>query len=210
MDRRDVEASYDAVAETYADRFRHELDGKPFDRVWLDRFATLTQDRGRVYDLGCGPGQVAAALHERGVDVAGADLSPEMVGQARRLHPAIPFERQDMLALTLPAGSLAGVVAFYAIVHFTLDEVEQAAREMYRVLQPGGSFLVTFHIGEGTVHTDDFLGHPVSMDFVFFQPDDIVSRLEAAGLRVDEVTMRYPYPEIEVATRRAYILAAKP
>jgi len=210
MDRRDVEACYDAVAQSYTDRFTHELDGKPFDRVWLDRFAALTHGRGRVYDLGCGPGHVAAALQERGVDVAGADLSPGMVAQARRLHPAVPFERQDMLALTIPPGSLAGVVAFYAIVHFTLDEVDVSAREICRVLQPGGHILLAFHAGEGTVHVDDFLGHPVAMDFAFFEPDDIVSRLEAAGLRVEEVTMRDPYPDIEAPTRRAYILAVKP
>jgi SAM-dependent methyltransferase len=210
MDRRDVEACYDAVAQSYADRFTHELDGKPFDRVWLDRFAALTHGRGRVYDLGCGPGQVAAALQERGVDVVGADLSPAMVVEACRFHPAVPFERQDMLALTIPPGSLAGVVAFYAIVHFTLDEVDVSAREICRVLQPGGHILLAFHAGEGTVHVDDFLGHPVTMDFAFFQPDDIVSRLEAAGLRVEEVTMRDPYPDIEAPTRRAYILAVKP
>jgi len=210
MDRRAVERSYDEVAASYADHFSSELDHKPFDRSWLDRFAALTRGRGRVYDLGCGPGQVAAALHARGVDVAGADLSPGMVAQARRLHPAIPFERQDMLALTLSPDSLAGVVAFYAIVHFTLDEVEVTAREICRVLQPGGFLLLSFHIGEETVHIDAFLEHPVSMDFAFFQPDDIISRLGVAGLRVEEVTMRYPYPEVEVATKRAYILATKP
>ena len=112
MERQQVEESYDAVAGAYADRFRHEMDHKPFDRYWLDRFAALTRDLGRVCDIGCGPGQVARYLHERGADVFGADLSEEMLRHARRLNPDVEFRRLDMLELSLPPASLGGIVAF--------------------------------------------------------------------------------------------------
>ncbi len=200
---------YDAVAAAYAGRFWSELDHKPFDRTWLDRFAALTNGVGRVCDMGCGPGQVAAYLRRRGADVFGADFSDEMLCHARRLNPDIEFQRQDMLNLSLPPESLGGIAAFYAIVHFTLDQAEVAFREFRRVLVPGGYLLVAFHIGDEPIHADEFLGERVAVDFMFFQPDDVVHRLAAAGMRVEEVTIRYPYKDVEYPSKRAYILAQK-
>ena len=54
-----VVPSYDAIAEQYAEQYFEELDGKPFDRDVLDRFAATVKHRGRVCDLGCGPAQIA-------------------------------------------------------------------------------------------------------------------------------------------------------
>src|SRR5438876_12115319 len=91
-----VRASYDRVAAEYAERIAGELAGKPFDRALLDRFADLVKPLGPVCDLGCGPGHVAAYLHERGADVFGIDLSQEMVAQARRLNPGLRIEAGTM------------------------------------------------------------------------------------------------------------------
>lgn len=206
MDVDRIRRGYDAVARTYADQLTDELDHKPFDRSWLDRFAALVGD-GRVCELGCGPGQVAAYLHARGVEVFGADISEEMLRQARRLHPSIEFRHEDMLRLSLYDGSLGGIVALHAIVNLGPEQVDQALAECRRVLAPGGHLLIAFHVGDETRRIDEFLDRPVSMDFSFFPTDDIVARLEAAGLAVAEVTMRYPYPDVEHPSRRAYILA---
>jgi SAM-dependent methyltransferase len=210
MESRQIETVYDLVADRYADQFRDELDHKPFDRHWLDRFAALTQGIGPVCDLGCGPGHVAAYLRDRGCDVVGADFSEGMLRQARRLNPSIEFQRQDMLELTFPPDALGGIAAFYAIVHFTLDQAEVAFREFRRVLAPGGFALLSFHIGDEPKHVDEFLGMPVAIDFAFFDPDDIVDRLTTAGLDIEEVTIRYPYRDVEYPSKRAYILSRKP
>src|SRR5215217_2244414 len=83
--RTEIEASYDSVAEAFADEFYGELARKPFDRELLDRFAESVRARGRVCEIGCGPGQIARYLKDRGVQMCGLDLSREMVGCARRL-----------------------------------------------------------------------------------------------------------------------------
>src|SRR6476660_6547825 len=85
-----LRASYDAVAEEYVRRIGRELEGKPFDRTLLDRFADRLAGPGPVWDLGCGPGHVTRYLRARGVTIAGLDLSPALVASARRLDPAIP------------------------------------------------------------------------------------------------------------------------
>src|SRR5262245_44744915 len=107
--RRDCQASYDAVADEYVRRFFDELRQKPLDRELLDRFAARGRDVGPVCDLGCGPGQVARYLHERGVAVCGVDLSPAMVERARQLTPGVEFRQGDMLGLDAPDGAWAGI-----------------------------------------------------------------------------------------------------
>ena len=42
----ELEASYDRVADKYADEFFHELERKPFDRNLLDAFAGSVRARG--------------------------------------------------------------------------------------------------------------------------------------------------------------------
>ncbi len=95
----ETEKSYDSVASDYAKNFQNELADKPFDRKIIEWLAERVGDWGAVCDLGCGPGQVAAYLYEKGVKSCGIDLSSEMVKEARRLNPEVEFFRGDMLNL---------------------------------------------------------------------------------------------------------------
>jgi len=203
----DVRDSYDSAAEAYAEHLATELDGKPLDRHLLNRFAEDTRGRGLVGDLGCGPGQIARYLQEQGVDVVGIDLSPGMVRVATGLYPGIEFRVGDMTRLDLPGASLAGIVAFYSIVHFRPAELGEVFEQMRRVLMPGGLALISFHIGDQEVHVDDLYGSPVSLDFRFHVPGAVVEALRGAQLAVTEHAEREPYEGAEYPSRRCYLLA---
>lgn len=206
----DVKTSYDVVAEEYARRIFDELRHKPLDRQLLDRFAENVRGIGPVCDLGCGPGQVAHHLHQRGVPVTGIDVSPAMVEHARTLNPGITFKHGDMRSLDVEAGAWAGIVAFYSIIHVPRADVLAVLNELKRVLRPGGVLLLAFHVGDEVVHLDEWWGHQVSVDFVFFRPEEMAGFLRAAGFEVREIVEREPYPDVEHPSRRAYILAEKP
>lgn len=201
--------AYDAVASEYAAKFAGELDYKPLDREILARFAVRVGSRGPVCDLGCGPGQTTAYLAKQGASVLGLDVSQLTLVEARQLYPRLPFVSGDMLSLPFANESMAGAVAFYAIVHFSREELARALAEMARVLGPDGLALLAFHIGDETIHVDEFLGKPVSMDFVFFPTDEVVGAIRSTGMAVEEVLEREPYPEVEYQSRRAYVLARK-
>jgi len=205
----DLQDGYSRVAGEYAARIYDELAHKPLDRALLDRFAERVRGVGRACDLGCGPGQVARYLYERGVEVLGVDLSPGMVAQAQRLNPGIPFQTGNMLALDVPDASWAGIAAFYSIIHIPRGDLPRALRELHRVLRPGGVLLLAFHIGHDTVHLDEWWGETVSLDFFFFEPDKIANQLRDAAFVVEEQIERAPYPAVEHPSRRAYILARK-
>jgi SAM-dependent methyltransferase len=202
-----LRASYDAVAEEYVRRIGRELEGKPFDRALLDRFADRLAGPGPVWDLGCGPGHVTRYLRDRGVTIAGLDLSPALVASARRLDPAIPFEQGDFRRLAAPDHAWAGIVALYSIIHLPRPEVIPTLAEWSRAVKPGGLLLLAAHLGEDVRHLDEWWGHRVDVDFTFFQTPELVGYLEAGGWRVEEATERDPYPDVEAQTRRVYILA---
>ena len=208
--REDCLASYDSVADEYVQRIFDELRHKPLDRQLLDRFADAVREVGPACDLGCGPGQVAQYLHERGVQVTGIDLSPAMVERARRLVPGVEFRRGDMTALDLQDGTLAGIAAFYSIIHIPREDHVRTLTELRRILRPGGLLLLVFHIGDSTIHLDEWWGRKVSVDFHFFPTADIAVHLRTAGLTIEEIFERDPYPDVEYQSRRAYIFARKP
>lgn len=204
-----TQTSYDRVAAEYAERFKDEMDDKPFDRDCLDRLAREVGDLGPICDLGCGPGQIARYLHRQGIKTLGVDLSPKMVAEAQRLNPEIHFHQGDILSLPDEDDSWGGIAAFYCIIHIPREQIVDALREMQRVLKPGGILLVTFHIGTEIKHLDDWWEKPVNLDFAFYLPTEMESWLKEAGFELEETLLREPIAEVEVATERAYIFAKK-
>jgi SAM-dependent methyltransferase len=208
--RDDVRRSYDRLARAYADHLLDELARKPLDRALLDAFAETVRGRGPVLEVGCGPGQVSRYLHDRGVTISGLDLSSEMIHVARASHPGVEFAEGDLFHLELTDGRLAGIVAFYAIVNLEPERIGRAFAELARTLAPGGLLLLSFHIGVEPIHVDELWGVPIALDFWLFETAWVERELVGAGLRVEMKLEREPIPDVEVATRRAYLLARKP
>jgi SAM-dependent methyltransferase len=203
--------SYDRVAEAYAEHFRDELKEKPFDRKMLDWLAERVGGSGVICDVGCGPGQVARYLREGGAEVCGVDLSPCMVERARSLNPGIEFRQGDMVSLVgVEDDSYGGVAAFYSIIHVERHALNQALTELKRVLRPGGTLLLTFHVGREVIHRDEWWGKEVSLDFIFYEAGEVKDGLKAVGFELQEVVERDPYPDVEYPSRRAYVFARKP
>jgi SAM-dependent methyltransferase len=204
-----IEQVYDDVACEYAKEFAGEHEKKPKDQEMLKKFAQLLQGRSPVWEFGCGPGHTACYLRNLGFEISGLDLSENTLAGARAAYPGILFRKGNMLELDFAENSIAGILAFYAIVHFTSDQVKKAFQEIHRVLQPGGIFLFTFHVGEGPIHVDVFLGKPVNIDWMLFNTDSINRYLKEIGFVAVEAVERDPYPEVEYPSRRAYVFASK-
>lgn len=206
----DTARAYDAVADDYVVHIYRELEDKPLDRELLDRFADAVRGQGPVRDIGCGPGHVTRYLHERGIEIAGIDLSAGMVERARQLNPGIAFSQGDMAALDAQDGAWTAIVLFYSIIHVPRGEVADVLRELCRTLRPGGLLFMAFHIGAETIHRDEWWGHAVNVDYQLFSTEEMTGYLRAAGFEIDSTRERDPYPDVEHPSRRSYVVARRP
>ncbi|MGH7630915.1 MAG: class I SAM-dependent methyltransferase [Gemmatimonadales bacterium] len=95
----------------------------------------------RVLDVGTGPGLVAAAAMERGADVVGIDFSEAMLGEARRLHPAIEFRMAPAESLPFADGRFDAVVGNFVLHHS--GRPDKVLKEAFRVVRGDGRMAFT-------------------------------------------------------------------
>ncbi|WP_405798623.1 class I SAM-dependent DNA methyltransferase [Streptomyces sp. NBC_01506] len=184
----DARTSYDTVAVSYADRIRDALAGEPYLRAALAVFAELVDAAGGgpVADVGCGPGHVTAHLHGLGVDAFGIDLSSAMIDVARRDHPHLRFEVGSMTDLDLPEASVAGLLAFWSLIHIPDEAVPTVFGHFHRAVRPGGPLLLGFHVGdESRLKTQGYGGHPMNVHVHRRRPDQVSLWLRDAGFTVE-------------------------
>ena len=88
----------------------------------------------RVLDAGCGAGQMAIELAERGADVVAVDISPSLIEVARQRTPAglseyIDYRAGDMLA---DYGTVDHVVAMDSLIHYAAPDIAAALATLGR------------------------------------------------------------------------------
>jgi SAM-dependent methyltransferase len=184
----DTRTSYDTVAASYSDLLRDGLAGKPYLRACLALLADLVHAAGGgpVADVGCGPGHVTGCLHELGVDAFGIDLSPGMVEVARRDYPHLRFEVGSMTDLPLADASVAGLLAWWSLVHVPHHEVPGIFGHFRRVLRPGAPLLLGFHAGDGSrLKTEGYGGHPMNVYVYRHPPARMSAWLREAGFTIE-------------------------
>jgi SAM-dependent methyltransferase len=95
-----------------------------------------------VLELGCGTGYFTRELARSGADIVAIDVSPELLEIARTncSAPNVRYEIQNAYALTYSNATFDSVVGSSVLHHL---EIEEAVREIYRVLKPGGTIHFT-------------------------------------------------------------------
>jgi SAM-dependent methyltransferase len=184
----DTRSSYDADAAGYAEKVSGLLGEMDYLRASLTLFAelVLADGGGPVADIGCGPGHVTRFLDDAGVDAFGIDLSPEMVALARRDHPDLRFDVGTMTDLDLADDSLAGLVAFWSVIHVPDHAVPGVFEQFRRVVRPQGLVLVGFHVGDQTQHTSEgYTGRPINVSSHRRRPATVTQWLRDAGFAIE-------------------------
>jgi len=137
------------------ERAGHQWDARLYEDkhsfVWrygTDLIELLAPQRGeRILDLGCGTGQLTAAIAASGAEVVGLDLSPAMIERARKNYPELQFVRAD--ATNFAFADPFDAVFSNAALHWMTRPAEVAA-SVWRALKPGGRFVAEFG-GKGNV-----------------------------------------------------------
>ncbi len=141
----DVQSAYSARADEYVSVLGSiEAMHEP-DRQLIFRWAS--QLSGRIVDAGCGPGHWTDFLSKLGSDVEGVDLVPAFIDQAQARFPNVPFRVAPFDGLDLPAGRVAGILAWYSVIHLDPGRVPVVLEEFAHSLEPDGSLLLGFFEG---------------------------------------------------------------
>lgn len=112
---------------------------------WLEEMGRYLPRTGplRILDAGTGTGYFAILLARLGHILTGIDLTAAMLAEAERTAAAlelhIDFRQTDAQATDFPSESFDALVT--RNLTWTLPEPEQAYREWYRLLKPGGVLL---------------------------------------------------------------------
>ena len=100
--------------------------------------ATGPTEQSLILDIGAGTGQHVAALNDKGYPTVGLDLSPSMVGQAKKNFPGLEFKQGSALEFMLyPADSFTHILCLYFTIYYIKDK-KQFFKNCYDWLKPGG------------------------------------------------------------------------
>ncbi len=117
------------------------------DRSWREAIQEMVNISGlNVLDIGCGGGIYSRALAEMGAThVTGVDYSEEMLGAAReqsQTYPQVQFVVGNALETSLPGEEYDLILERALIYHLAQRDLEDALREAFRLLRPGGLLLI--------------------------------------------------------------------
>jgi SAM-dependent methyltransferase len=147
---RQERAARDTYAQDLASLYTNYLNRA--ERATLKRFSAASD--GLVLEAGCGTGRFLHQLVADGFKVVGIELSGESL-RILRASPQgtrVPLAQAELTALPFRAGVFARIYCIQAFQSFLeLRDALAALRELGRVLQDGGTLLLTtwnYHLGD--------------------------------------------------------------
>ena len=193
-----VRRAYGELVDQYAALFGNSSKVHPDDLAMIGRHLSIRP--GAVLDVGCGPGHLTAHLRSLGVDATGIDLVPEFIDHARTAHPGGRYELGSMHELAAVDHSVAGILAWYSLIHLSPDDLEGVLAELHRVMVLAGTLVVGFFDGDEVAAFD----HKVVTAY-HWPLDELSARLSRAGFTETErlarpgATASGPRPHAAVA-----------
>lgn len=187
--RQEDSQAFFAGAAAQWDKLRGELYGNDFTMTAM--LALLPRDCV-VADLGCGTGQVIAALAPNVKQVIGVDNSPAMLKAAKKRagdFANVDLRRGDLEALPIDDALCDGALLLLALTY--VADPPTVIREMSRILKPGGRAVIV----DLLPHDRDDFRRQMEQQTSGFDPKQLTAQLTAAGLTNVQVHALPPQPD---------------
>ncbi|MBU0646498.1 class I SAM-dependent methyltransferase [Patescibacteria group bacterium] len=128
--------------------FEKYVEGRHWDNhpdKYAVRFAGFLKKFGlvgTVLDVGCGSGRDVAVFKKNGLRIVGLDNDLDEIALASLHNPDVTIRLMDAHELRFPSETVAAAY-MVNVIHYLKAAV--AIAEIFRVLKPGGHFLVHFN-----------------------------------------------------------------
>jgi len=173
--------TYEKIAGKYAQQYFDDMADVPY----IDKFLEKLPVKGKILDVGSGPGQFAKHMTEKGFEVIGVDFSKEMVEIAKSKVPNVEFRHMDMRELDFTDNSFDGVFSAYSLIHIPSEEVSATLLGFHRVLKAGGYVEIAVQKGEADKIIDEPFMPSEKMFFNFFTEERITNYLKEVGFTIE-------------------------
>ena len=176
MDKKTID-SYNLFAQEYDDQTSIFWD--KFPRTFFDKFVSAT--KGKVLDVGSGPGRDGMMLKEKGLEVVCLDASEAMIklSSAKGLDSVLG----DFNNLPFRGNKFDGVWAYTALLHVLKSEINKPLKEIKRVLKPKGIFGLGLIEGETEEYRESLkVGAPRL--FSYFKKEEVEELLQKHNFEV--------------------------
>jgi ubiquinone/menaquinone biosynthesis C-methylase UbiE len=179
----------DYDTEQYQDYARGRALTEQQRRAWISAFAAVLPERRPLtgLDVGSGTGRFTPALAEAFGPVTGVEPSVRMreIAQAQSRHPGVRYLAGSAEDLPVPSGR-AGYALLFLSWHHVRDK-PRAARELARVLAPGGRLLLRANFSDHHPRPWWLEHFPrgLEVEMALFQPlHEAIATFTSAGWRV--------------------------
>ncbi len=155
----------------------------PLLAEWLKYLPT----DARLLDLGCGGGQDAGDLGQRGYRVVGLDRTSALLSVGRRCYPSLPLVRADLRQLPFQAMSFDGLWAAASLMHLPKPNARRIITDLCRLVRPGGLFAATVTHGVKSRFVTD--GWIPGRYFARWRKDELARAVCRAGWKILELRL---------------------
>lgn len=159
----------------YAERLAEyaKMNAEMGDAPGMADFIEALPEGAKVLDLGCGPGNLSAAMAAVGMDVDAMDASPEMVAHARATHGLhVCVARFDEIE---GERLYNGVWANFSLLHAPKSDMPGHLATLHRALVPGGLLHIGMKLGEGEARDD------IGRFYAYYSEEELTGLLVDAG-----------------------------
>ncbi|PWU62136.1 SAM-dependent methyltransferase [Micromonospora globispora] len=181
--------SIDYDTEQYQDYARGRALTQRQLHVWISAFEAVLPERRPLagLDVGSGTGRFTPALAQAFGPVTGVEPSVRMreVAQTHSQHPGVRYVAGTAEDMPVPSGSADYALMFLSWHH--VQDKPRAARELARVLRPGGRLLLRANFSDHHPRPWwlEYFPRGYEVDASLFQPlHEVIATFTSVGWRV--------------------------
>ncbi len=134
--------TYNKVASIYSN-----YNSEKLLQFQLEKFISLLSEKGKVLDLGCGPGRDSAYFKESGLNVVSIDLSDGMIEEAKKLN--VDVIKMNMLNMTFKENEFSGIWSMASLQNVSKEDGKKLIKDLHKILNPDGILYIAVKEGEG-------------------------------------------------------------